>query len=260
MGWGEGEGEGEGAGCEERNEESSPCLTLPRPTSTLHRTYTTPHHTTRHHPTPHTATRPQINRRDELIRALQDALGTINAERVRFQRACEDVESHHQDELQELKQHLAMALTSFQASNVQYAARTKQQATRNTPCTPTSTRTHPLARAATRYPLLTPSQRPRMATFMHTPRSTKHLSLAHPALYPNTPHAHAHALPSPPLTPSPLPRPPLGHQQELQRASEHRESEMREALRGAVERSSKFENEKAALLESMSDQKYVGLV
>lgn len=30
---------------------------------------------------------------------------------------------------------------------------------------------------------------------------------------------------------------------------------MREALRGAVERSSKFENEKAALLESMSDQK-----
>mmetsp|Transcript_14640 Transcript_14640/g.25801 ORF Transcript_14640/g.25801 Transcript_14640/m.25801 type:complete len:1036 (-) Transcript_14640:556-3663(-) len=98
----------------------------------------------------------KINRRDELIRALQDALGTINAERVRFQRACEDVESHHQDELQELKQHLAMALTSFQ---------------------------------------------------------------------------------------------------ELQRASEHRESEMREALRGAVERSSKFENEKAALLESMNDQK-----
>ena len=44
--------------------------------------------------------------------------GTINAERVRFQRACEDVESHHQDELQELKQHLAMALTSFQVQAV----------------------------------------------------------------------------------------------------------------------------------------------
>ena len=73
-----------------------------------------PHYpTTPPHYPPH-----QINRRDELIRALQDALGTINAERVRFQRACEDVESHHQDELQELKQHLAMALTSFQVSKL----------------------------------------------------------------------------------------------------------------------------------------------
>ena len=46
----------------------------------------------------------KINRRDELIRSLQDGLGTINTERVRFQRACEDIELHHQDELQELKQ------------------------------------------------------------------------------------------------------------------------------------------------------------
>mmetsp|Transcript_8328 Transcript_8328/g.9953 ORF Transcript_8328/g.9953 Transcript_8328/m.9953 type:complete len:981 (+) Transcript_8328:94-3036(+) len=101
----------------------------------------------------------KINRRDELIRSLQDGLGTINTERVRFQRACEDIELHHQDELQELKQHLAMALTSFQ---------------------------------------------------------------------------------------------------ELQRASEHRESEMREALKGAHERSNKFETEKDALLASMNDQRVNG--
>lgn len=92
-------------------------------------------------------------------RSLQDGLGTINTERVRFQRACEDIELHHQDELQELKQHLAMALTSFQ---------------------------------------------------------------------------------------------------ELQRASEHRESEMREALKGATNRSQKFEDEKDALLASMNDQKMNG--
>lgn len=98
----------------------------------------------------------KINRRDELIRSLQDGLGTINSERVRFQRACEDIELHHQDELQELKQHLAMALQSFQ---------------------------------------------------------------------------------------------------ELQRASEHRESEMREALKGAMERSQKFEDEKQSLMESMNDQR-----
>ena len=101
----------------------------------------------------------KINRRDELIRSLQDGLGTINTERVRFQRACEDIELHHQDELQELKQHLAMALTSFQ---------------------------------------------------------------------------------------------------ELQRASEHRESEMREALKGANNRSEKFESEKEALLASMNDQRMNG--
>jgi len=101
----------------------------------------------------------KINRRDELIRSLQDGLGTINTERVRFQRACEDIELHHQDELQELKQHLAMALTSFQ---------------------------------------------------------------------------------------------------ELQRASEHRESEMREALKGATNRSQKFEDEKDALLASMNDQRMNG--
>jgi len=98
----------------------------------------------------------KINRRDELIRSLQDGLGTINSERVRFQRACEDIELHHQDELQELKQHLAMALQSFQ---------------------------------------------------------------------------------------------------ELQRASEHRESEMREALKGAMERSQKFEQEKSTLMDSMNDQR-----
>lgn len=101
----------------------------------------------------------KINRRDELIRSLQDGLGTINTERIRFQRACEDIELHHQDELQELKQHLAMALTSFQ---------------------------------------------------------------------------------------------------ELQRASEHRESEMREALKGAHERSNKFETEKDTLLASMNDQRVNG--
>jgi len=101
----------------------------------------------------------KINRRDELIRSLQDGLGTINTERVRFQRACEDIELHHQDELQELKQHLAMALTSFQ---------------------------------------------------------------------------------------------------ELQRASEHRESEMREALKGATDRSSKFEAEKDALMQTMSDSRMNG--
>lgn len=98
----------------------------------------------------------KINRRDELIRSLQEGLGTINSERVRFQRACEDIELHHQDELQELKQHLAMALQSFQ---------------------------------------------------------------------------------------------------ELQRASEHRESEMREALKGAMERSTKFESEKSALMDTMNDQR-----
>jgi len=43
--------------------------------------------------------------------------------------------------------------------------------------------------------------------------------------------------------------------QELQRASEHRESEMREALKGAMERSQKFEDEKAALMETMNDQR-----
>lgn len=98
----------------------------------------------------------KINRRDELIRSLQEGLGTINSERVRFQRACEDIELHHQDELQELKQHLAMALQSFQ---------------------------------------------------------------------------------------------------ELQRASEHRESEMREALKGAMEKSTKFEAEKSALMDTMNDQR-----
>ena len=36
---------------------------------------------------------------------------------MRFQRACEDIELHHQEELQELKQHLAMALTSFQVQS-----------------------------------------------------------------------------------------------------------------------------------------------
>mmetsp|Transcript_39461 Transcript_39461/g.72705 ORF Transcript_39461/g.72705 Transcript_39461/m.72705 type:complete len:993 (+) Transcript_39461:78-3056(+) len=101
----------------------------------------------------------KINRRDELIRSLQDGLGTINSERLRFQRACEDIELHHQDELQELKQHLAMALTSFQ---------------------------------------------------------------------------------------------------ELQRASEQRESEMRENLKGANDRSSKFETEKETMLASMNDQKVNG--
>eukprot|EP00615_Pteridomonas_danica_P000507 CAMPEP_0114337758 /NCGR_PEP_ID=MMETSP0101-20121206/6578_1 /TAXON_ID=38822 ORGANISM="Pteridomonas danica, Strain PT" /NCGR_SAMPLE_ID=MMETSP0101 /ASSEMBLY_ACC=CAM_ASM_000211 /LENGTH=980 /DNA_ID=CAMNT_0001470103 /DNA_START=84 /DNA_END=3026 /DNA_ORIENTATION=+ len=101
----------------------------------------------------------KINRRDELIRSLQDGLGTINTERVRFQRACEDLEIHHQAELREERQHLAMALTSFQ---------------------------------------------------------------------------------------------------ELQRASEHRESEMREALKGAHERSNKFETEKDALLASMNDQRVNG--
>ena len=94
-----------------------------------------------------------------LASSLQDGLGTINTERVRFQRACEDIELHHQDELQELKQHLAMALTSFQ---------------------------------------------------------------------------------------------------ELQRASEHRESEMREALKGATDRSSKFEAEKDALMQTMSDSRMNG--
>lgn len=99
------------------------------------------------------------NTRARIHRSLQDGLGTINTERVRFQRACEDIELHHQDELQELKQHLAMALTSFQ---------------------------------------------------------------------------------------------------ELQRASEHRESEMREALKGATNRSQKFEDEKDALLASMNDQRMNG--
>lgn len=46
--------------------------------------------------------------------------------------------------------------------------------------------------------------------------------------------------------------------QELQRASEHRESEMREALKGAHERSNKFEGEKDKLLESMNDQRVNG--
>mmetsp|Transcript_71066 Transcript_71066/g.160805 ORF Transcript_71066/g.160805 Transcript_71066/m.160805 type:complete len:1051 (+) Transcript_71066:1-3153(+) len=101
----------------------------------------------------------KIGRRDELIRMLQDGLGTMNTERVKFQRACEDIELHHQDELQELKQHLAMALTSFQ---------------------------------------------------------------------------------------------------ELQRASEHRESEMREAVKGANTRSDKFEGEKEALMSSMNDSRVAG--
>ena len=41
--------------------------------------------------------------------------------------------------------------------------------------------------------------------------------------------------------------------QELQRASEHRESEMREALKGANSRSNKFEQEKEELLKSMNE-------
>ena len=43
--------------------------------------------------------------------------------------------------------------------------------------------------------------------------------------------------------------------QELQRASEHRESEMREALKGANSRSNKFEQEKEELLKTMNDQR-----
>eukprot|EP00613_Pedinella_sp_CCMP2098_P016054 CAMPEP_0171771452 /NCGR_PEP_ID=MMETSP0991-20121206/54079_1 /TAXON_ID=483369 /ORGANISM="non described non described, Strain CCMP2098" /LENGTH=585 /DNA_ID=CAMNT_0012376747 /DNA_START=70 /DNA_END=1824 /DNA_ORIENTATION=+ len=103
----------------------------------------------------------KIDRRDELIKSLQDGLGTLNGERFRFQRACEDIELHHQDELKELKQHLSMALTSFQ---------------------------------------------------------------------------------------------------ELQRASESREGEMREALKGANSRSSMFEQEKSALMESMNNERVNGAV
>jgi hypothetical protein len=56
----------------------------------------------------------KITRRDQLISALQESLAKLNEESLRFQNAVEDVEGGQSQELIELKQHLAMALTSFQ--------------------------------------------------------------------------------------------------------------------------------------------------